>query len=73
MRQYRRPDATDLVSTDFFHLVRAIRRLKELHGLTELGVMILLDKLVSDGLYKNLYYCTSPTRLSSAEAPSCSG
>lgn len=54
-------DATDLVSTDFFHLVRAIRRLKALHGLTELGVMILLDKLVSDGLYKNLYYCTSPT------------
>lgn len=57
----RETDATDLVSTDFFHLVRAIRRLKALHGLTELGVMILLDKLVSDGLYKNLYYCTSPT------------
>jgi hypothetical protein len=57
----RETDATDLVSTDFNHLVRAIRRLKALHGLTELGVMILLDKLVSDGLYKNLYYCTSPT------------
>lgn len=57
----RETDATDLVSTDFHHLVRAIRRLKALHGLTELGVMILLDKLVSDGLYKKLYYCTSVT------------
>jgi hypothetical protein len=54
-------DAADLVSTDFHHLVRVIRRLRKAHGLTELGVMILLDNVIEGRLYKDLYYCNSPS------------
>jgi hypothetical protein len=53
-------DAEDLVSIDFHHLVRVIRRLRKAHGLTELGVMILLDNIIEGRLYKDLYYCNSP-------------
>ncbi|HUX37669.1 MAG TPA: hypothetical protein VMV44_07160 [Rectinemataceae bacterium] len=53
-------DAEDLVSLDFHHLVRVIRRLKKANGLTELGVMILLDNIIENRLYKDLYHCNSP-------------
>lgn len=53
-------DADDLVSIDFHHLVRVIRRLEKAHGLTELGVMILLDNVIEERLYKDLYHCNSP-------------
>src|SRR5208282_3448353 len=40
-------DAVDLVSVDFHAIVKTIRRLKKSYGLSELGVMILLDNIVS--------------------------
>lgn len=54
-------DVSLFVSNDFHHIVRAILRLKGVYGLAELGVMIFLDKIISSGLYKKLYLCSSHT------------
>jgi len=55
----KQTDALDLVSIDFHHIVRVIRRLKKAHGLTELGVMILLDNIVTKRLWKDVPHCNS--------------
>lgn len=55
----KQTDAQDLISIDFHHIVRVIRRLKKAHGLTELGVMILLDNIVQGRLWKDVPHCNS--------------
>jgi len=56
------PDTNEgeaLVSLDFHYIVRVICQIKKHDGLTELGVMILLDIIIKDQLFKSQLQCNS--------------
>jgi hypothetical protein len=55
-------DALSLTTSDFATIVKTIRRLKKKTGFAELAVMILLDTVVEQELYRKLLYCTSSSR-----------
>lgn len=52
-------DLQMLVSFDFHQIVKTIRRMLKRNGIYELGAMILIDIIVSEKRFRDLYYCES--------------